>query len=161
MATRRSGRRADYEWVLSTVAGAVSAGGSAAPAGVLTTSRTITVNRVRGELLASIDAPTDGDRCILAAGIIVASADALAAGATSLPHPIDDGNAPWLWHGFIPLLAQAANLEHTVAGRLMIDLKAMRRMKPNEVLAFTLAIDSLAGTPAIDFVTGMRILASS
>ncbi len=157
---KRSGRRPDYEWQ-----GLAFSLNSIAEAnvfqGVAVVNGAATLMRVRGEILASIDAPTDGDQKVLGFGIMIVTDAQLAAGPTSVPSPLTVMDGDWLWHGFIPLVAQAANLEHTVAGRLTIDSKAMRKLKPNDNVVMIVDGLNIAGTPVADATLGVRALFAS
>ena len=156
----RSGRRTDYTWN-GTVFGSANAADTASIQVIATIAGPGTLMRSRGELVASIDAPTDGDKVIISYGLIIADDDQVTAGVTAFPNPQTDMDANWLWHGFIPLLAQAANLEHAAVGRLTIDSKAMRRMKQNDQVVLVIKPGSQAGTPVTDTAGGVRLLVGS
>jgi len=131
---------------------------------VITSLQAATLLRTRGEILASIDGPVDNDACSVACGITVVTEEQLAVGLTAVPDPAVDLDADWLWHGFIPLKAQAgtgvgASLNVVgVAHRLTIDSKAMRKLRPTNSLVFAAKNSGLAGTPAVDLVVAVRCL---
>ena len=156
------GDRMDYTWNgLSTGTSAVAlAGGAPAISSVVITGGPGTLIRSRGEILASIDGPTDGDKIGIGFGLIRGTEEQVAVGASAVPSPLDDLDADWVWHGFILLQSQAvvATSAGQQFGRLTVDSKAMRKFRQGEVLI--LAIDSInmAGTPAIDVAFGFRIL---
>jgi len=162
MGRQRSGRRTDYNWN-GLIAGGTQSAATTAIAEIFVSLLSLTVYRVRGEILCSIDGPVDGDKIMVAAGIIVVTEEQLAAGSGSIANPADasDLNDRWLWHGFLPMIAQASGDDRTVAARLTIDSKAMRRMKPAESLIFKVGALSLAGTPAYDWNVGIRCLVGS
>ena len=108
--------------------------------------------------MASIDGPTDGDQAVIAVGLIVVTEEQLATGVGAISDSAADLDAEWLWHGFLLLQAQAANLEHGVVDRLTIDSKAMRRFKQTQSLAFVVSATSLSGTPATDVIIAVRQL---
>ncbi len=163
---RRAGRGPDYDWFLSTFSGAFASGGSAINAGLTFTTKQ-TIMRNRGQYVVSIDGPTDGDKINVGLGLIIVSSEALAAGVTSIPLPISNGDAPWLWHQLVPLMAQAgtgvgASLNAmSVVGRGEIDAKAMRKVGLNEALVFVMQSVSTSGTPAVDIVGAFRTLVAS
>ncbi len=156
---RGSGRRPDYTWNGAVVGQSIASGGvsldSIAIFGIAGT-----LVRCRGELLASMDSPTDGDKVAVAFGLIKATEEQRGVGSTAVPDPSSDLDADWIWHGFIPLQAQAANLEHSVVGRLTVDSKAMRRFKQTEGIVLIVSNLVSAGTPAIDVTGGFRLLVS-
>ena len=160
MARQRSGRRTDYTWQGAQVGATLAAAGSTL-AEIVTLNAPQTLTRIRGSLVASIDGPTDGDKVIMAFGFIVGTEEDLAIGVTAMPNPSDDLDAAWVWHSYIPMLAQAAGVENTVFGRLTVDGKAMRRMRQSETLILVVDNVSAAGTPATDFAGGFRCLFGS
>ena len=151
------GRRTDYTWQGVVVGFSLSAAGSALQT-VVDVNASSTLYRSRGEFVASIDAPTDGDKAIVALGLIRGTEEDVAIGVTAMPNSSDDLDADWLWHGFMPLQAQAANLEHIVAMRLTCDSKVMRWFRQSEKLILVVDVVSAAGTPAVDVTGGLRCL---
>jgi len=126
-----------------------------------TSTQASTLLRTRGEIVASIDGPTDGDRCSVACGILVATEEQVAVGSTAMPDPAADLDADWLWHGYLLMLSQAVTElsgNVTLARRLTIDSKAMRRMHPTTSLVMRVTNTALTGTPAVDVVWATRHL---
>ncbi len=164
MGRANRGRRTDYEWSGGNFSAAEASGGSSV--GTLVTINVPgTLMRIRGNVLVSIDGPTDGDKVIAAMGIILVTEEALAAGASAIANPgdINDLDAPWIWHQFLPLQSQA--IVSTSAGqqfmRVEMDSKAMRKVKPTQSLVFRTANVALSGTPAVDYTAAARILFGS
>ena len=154
-----AGRDTDYTWQSAQLANSMLAGSAfitELTAGGLGTAATLF--RIRGECGASIDSPSDGDKTVLTLGIIRATPEQVAVGVTAFPTPGSDGDADWIWYGSIPLWSQAANSEHTVAGRLKMDSKAMRKFRQGETLVLVGELTTLSGTPAADVVVGVRFL---
>jgi len=95
-----------------------------------------TVLRSRGNIFvtATPDAADDDD--VIGFGIIVATDQAVAAGGASLPGPIADPDADWLWHQYVPMSARALTAYAGDAiglnARVEIDSKAMRRGTTNQ-----------------------------
>jgi len=61
----------------------------------------------------------------------------------------------------IPMIVQLIDVTQprsSTVGRLTIDSKAMRRMKPNEVTALLVSNKDHTGAADIDFLAGGRIL---
>ena len=65
-----SGRCTDYSWSGGSQIAAM-ASGTATALVVVTFNTPLTLMRVRGEAVASIDGPVDGDKATVAAGLIV------------------------------------------------------------------------------------------
>ena len=154
---RSTGRRTDYTWQGAS-ASATMPGNTTQVIEIAIANVAATLYRTRGEIVASIDGPVADDKTLVTFGIIVATEEDLVVGATALPNPKDDMDAEWLWHGFVPLLAQGAGDEVSAAGRLTVDSKAMRCMKQTQSVVLVTDVETLAGTPAIDFVAGFRVL---
>jgi len=98
----------------------------------------VTLMRLRGEILVKGTPNAVADDAVIAFGFIVVSDNAFAAGGVSLPGPISDLDAPWVWHGFAPLSAGQTALDGSDIGsvvRMTIDSKAMRKLGINETLA--------------------------
>ena len=159
MAHARYRPRVNYTWEgISFSASNAAAGG--AVVGLIVVAEAVTVARCRGELVASIDGPTDGDKVLLSYGIIVVTEEQLAVGLTAIPDPFLDMDAEWIWHGFTPLTAQSVVNQAATSevARLTIDSKVMRKMKQGQNVAFVLRATSIAGTPATDVLGACRVL---
>jgi len=120
-----------------------------------------TILRTRGHVFLQLDSGGADERVLVAVGLIVVSTNAFTAGAASLPSPVDDGEDDWLWHSYLSLsvLAEVAISDQAMFQRQEIDSKAMRKVRPGEVLAFMAEIADVsdnAGT--IDLMYGTRIL---
>ncbi len=166
---RRTGRRTDYEWNvvggdilgMDLTIGATGTGSGSFAA--LTFAGAGTVMRMRGRVLANLDAGAVDERVIVACGLIIVNANAAAAVAT-MPHPVTDGKAMWIWHDFVEVSsgAEAAIINEGLFDRIPIESKAMRRFKPSEVLVFVaevLDVTDQAGT--IDIQYAYRVLLGS
>ncbi len=166
MATRSRGRRSDYTWqgLAAGAAGISIAANAQAIQTIVTLANAGTIMRCRGEVVASVDGPADGDKVGIGVGLIVVNDDAVAAGAAAVPSPLNDLDAEWIWHGFLLLQIQAgtgvgASLNvGGVVDRLTCDSKAMRRFKQNQVLAFAMHTVGISGTAASDITFGFRTL---
>ena len=81
-------------------------------------------------------------------GLMIASDDQLAAGATAFPGPLADADADWLWHSYMLLATVTTTAgDNTTAGvaRIEVDSKAMRRVKQNDNLVFVAEPDNVGG----------------
>jgi len=99
-----------------------------------------TILRIRGGGLvrATPDAATDSD--MVGMGLIVVNQAASAVGGTSLPGPINDAGADWLWYSNVFLDAAGATGETATnlscTRYFEIDSKAMRHIRADQFLAF-------------------------
>ncbi len=99
----------------------------------------VTIVRNRGQILVKGTPDAVADDTVVGLGIIVVSRQAEAVGGTSVPGPIADPQAAWLWHQYVPLSAGGTALNGADLGsvvRVIIDSKAQRKMNVNESLAF-------------------------
>ena len=135
----RPGRTIDFkQWLLlgglnADVSSSVTFVGS----GSLNFTVPATILRIRGEVDVSFLAAglAAGDDSEVGYGLAVVSSDAAALGATALPDPFGDAEFPWLWWSTAQLFAPSADLGNGMTfRRLMIDTKAMRKVKPLESL---------------------------
>ncbi len=121
-----------------------------------------TVVRHRGHALCHMIAGAASDSMLVGLGLVIISADAFAAGAASLPSPLEDAAYPFFWHQLFVLgPAQAAE---TVAysmlteQRVEIDSKAQRKLQPGQTIAFIWDGFILAGSPTFDGFAAIRTL---
>ncbi len=163
---RRSGRPPDYTWQgPSTGLVASTVGATQALLGTLVSfAATGTVIRLRGHINVGMDVAAADNAMVMAVGIIVATDDAIAAGAASLPSPFDDADSEWLWHGYFALKSITGTQSDTIGGQFVqreIDSKAMRRVKPGYSLAVIADGSVLLGSPTADVVMAARVLFAS
>ena len=123
-----------------------------------------TIVRIRGSAVVHMVAGAAADAMVVGLGLIIVSEDALAAGAASIPSPIDDLDSPWIFHQLFSLgpstaseAADDTNLGLSTA-RIVIDNKAQRKIGPNEVLTFMWDTQLHAGTPTFDGSAAVRCL---
>ena len=117
-----------------------------------------TLARLRGNWMCHM-VGSASESMIVGLGLIVVSTDAFTAGAASVPSPIDDLNAEWVWHQLIPFgpstaAESAAALDQHWKGE--IDSKAMRKMNEAEVLGFVWDSVITAGAPVADGIAAVR-----
>ena len=157
MARRNSTRGRDTLWVdtlcqfeQDVQGGGKNAGDTATTIAPSALGRA-TIVRCRGSWSGVMTPGAAQDSMVLALGLIVANSDAVTAGSASLPGPIDEPDAPWLWVGYEPLLSGAASAQDgsaiNQAFRREIDTKAMRRTKTDDVLLFVGQAVITGGTP--------------
>ena len=147
---RGRGRRTDYAW--SNV-GDVMAGRDitiAAEFGPTSSQFALpgTVVRIRGKVGVTLDTGGVDESAMILCGLGIFDADQVTAGAApEIDASGGNDDASWMWTGalYVTSGAEAAVTTNGLYDRLEIDTKAMRRIKPNEVIAFvTQAPPSLA-----------------
>ena len=145
--TRAPGRAKDWSGlpgiVLTTGVDATLLGGS------LAFTEAATIVRCRGDVVISLDSPTDGQELSVTFGLGVISTDAFAAGAASVPDPATDVGYPWLFWKSVDLQMFLANNNQSneASLRFAVDTKAMRKMKGFQSLAWIVQSVRVAGTP--------------
>ena len=125
-----------------------------------------TILRLRGSWFAAFNAATvSQDEARITAGVCVVSTDAAAVGSSAMPDPASDADYPWLWiepiSMFSPFVLDgtaADNGGHLPMYRGVIDSKAMRKIKPNQSLAWILQYQDVTGTPAVRVGAATRVL---
>ena len=120
-----------------------------------------TIVRCRGELLVMITAAGAASTANFTSGLIVVTADALAAGA--VPSPLSDIGSDWLWwsnRGLRSLAGGSASDEDGAAGivRVPIDSKAMRKVGLNQALILVSAMQPETLTISVHIVGAIRVL---
>jgi len=121
-----------------------------------------TLIRTRGSVMVAMDPGAAGDAIIVGLGLCVVSTDAFTAGSASLPGPISDVDFDWFWHSLYALgpSSGSAELETSIRSNLWqeIDSKAMRKLKPNQTMAFMSEATILSGSPTYDLNAAVRQL---
>ncbi len=164
MARRRSGRGPDYFWggmSDSTPGIDLTEGTKVLGTTAFAFSQSQTLTRLRGDILVQLDSGGVDERATIALGIGVFPTDAVAAGVVSLPGPESDIGFPWVWHSYVNVstLAEAAIASDFIAVRLVVDSKAMRRVKVNESLALVGEVAASVDQAGLwDLMYGVRIL---
>ncbi len=121
----------------------------------------VTLLRSRGEIIifATPDAASDDD--VVGLGIIVVQEAAATVGGTSVPGPVNDIDADWLWHRFVGLdggAVSAADSASILTNRIIeIDSKAMRRVKRDQVIVLVAEL-STGQFGAVRMSGGFRLL---
>ena len=162
----RQGRRADYEWAQfgDSVVGANIAE-NAVVIGItfLTATVPLTVVRIRGSILAQLDASAIDERVMVQFGIAVVSLPAATAGAGSVPSPVTEATYPFIWRGELSMssLAEAAVQPDMLGNRITVDTKAMRKMKSTETLVLVAEVAaSLDQGGTFDFLYSLNVLSA-
>ena len=137
---RGRGRRTDYVWAnfgdrenaqdLSSVAGIFgSTGFTFTVAGTLT--------RVRGRIAVTLDPAAVDEHAMILAGLMIVSADGFSAGNAPEIFTGFADEASWVWQGqlYVSSGAEAAIVTDQLSTELVVDTKAMRKVKPGQTLA--------------------------
>ena len=122
-----------------------------------------TLVRIRGDLIVqmTVSSGTPG-RCVAGLGIIVVRASALAVPA--VPSPLAQGDSDWVWWTSVGLNLQGGSVGspnidgNTISHRVIVDSKAMRKIKPNEAIVFVTENVVVSSTQTVDVLGGLRLL---
>ena len=139
-------------------------------AGVTPVGGKFTIIRTRGEFTAALStaaAGANGFACAL--GIAVVTLTAFGIGSTAVPSPLDEADWDgWLYHRFFSLLTTGvidggamadtdATNPTTVAARIEIDSKAMRKIDETEIVTAILGTTEI-GTATMNLMLDSRML---
>ena len=166
---RRSGRKTDYSWAgMGDLQSGIDVGNAAffgtTGSSVLTPQ---TLTRVRGTIGATLDAAGVDELVMVLCGLGVFTEDAFAAGAA--PEFTNDGTDaeyPWVWTGAIYLSSgsEAAIVPDHLSGSIEVDSKAMRRLKPGQVIAMVFELPAVLAKDqggTVDLIYRIRCLNGS
>jgi len=121
-----------------------------------------TLLRSRGEILVQATPNAAADVGVIGLGLIVVHANAATAGGVSLPGPLTDVDADWLWHQFVPVdaivLTTADANARSIVSRIEIDAKAMRRVAGDNVVVLIAQISAGTGMASSSCLAGVRFL---
>jgi len=119
-----------------------------------------TIVRIRGNAMLSFVHDALNESVNVALGLIVVSAQAAAAGATSVPGPITDaGNDGWFWHQSASFMAMSAtDLVENDQFRFEIDSKAMRKVNDDQRVLMVSELTVMLGV-SVKTAGNFRVLA--
>ncbi len=121
-----------------------------------------TIVRLRGSVHVRFIPGAVDDAQVLGCGLMLVNSDAFVAGSASVPSPVEDLDAAWIWHHLFTLAPalEATGSDDSLAlwHTIEIDSKAQRKFKPNETLCFMWDSLQLAGTPTADGTAAIRTL---
>ena len=122
-----------------------------------------TILRCRGRLLFHLDETQQAsDEVKIGCGLGIVSTDAFTLGATAMPDPSGDPEFPWLWWDELTFSSSLAAAEETFGSttrEVIVDTKAMRKIKPAESLGWVFQYTDITGTPLVDLnVSQTRVL---
>ncbi len=150
-----------FEVMLRSVALTTAASLGNQSVGVVANER-LTIVRLRGHGFVHLDAGALLDSAVVGIGLIVSPTEAFTAGVSSVPSPLTDMEAPWIWHEVFAMgpavLAtdDGADLSRNV--QFTIDNKAMRKFRTDEELGFVVEADIITGSPTVDIFVAARQL---
>ena len=121
-----------------------------------------TLIRIHGEVFVNVTARTAAnDVAVIAMGMILQSAAAIAAGVGSMPLPSSDIGSSWIWHRQVVMRSNIAPANGTDIGgnaRILIDNKAMRKVNNNQGLVMIVQNVAGIGTITASITLASRIL---
>jgi len=129
--------------------------------GVVANER-LTIVRLRGHGYIHLDAGAVEESAVVGIGLIIAPTEAFSAGVGSVPTPLTDMEAPWIWHDVFALgpavivADDGGDLSRNI--QFTIDNKAMRKFRTDEELGFVFEVDVISGTPNVDMFVAARQL---
>jgi len=127
----------------------------------LVATETVTLLRTRGSVGLQLDIGAVDERALIVCGIIIVNTPAFVAGAASLPSPVTEDSADWLWLGsaWLSSGAEAAVVTDLYGQRLEIDSKAMRKFGVDETIVFIVEVaESVDQTGSFDVQYYFRVL---
>ncbi len=148
---QRGGKRQTKVWIPSGIASNVTLSQTQANVGSIGVTLgegadPSTILRIRGRYAVFATPNAAADVETVQMGIIVVSATAGAVGGASLPGPIADAGADWLWYDTVFLDAvdaTAANGQNIGLNRYgTIDSKGMRKIRTDQALVFMAELSS-------------------
>ncbi len=125
-----------------------------------------TVIRMLGDVtIGNTAAVTALDAVIIGMSIGVVSTDAFAAGAASVPEPLEEPEYPWLYWAskafFYPNTSSplASTGDPRMSDRFSIDIRSQRKLKPRESLCWIVQYGDITGAPPMTVqIANTRVL---
>ncbi len=119
-----------------------------------------TILRTRGRILLALNpsGKAADDNVKIAFGLGLVSTDAFTLGATAMPDPAGEPEYPWLWWGEVSLRSMIATTNESGFGpenrEIIVDTKAMRKIKPGMTLTMITQYVNLSGNPIVNMEAG-------
>ncbi len=162
MPRRRGGKKIDFtRWDGGSVAKLAFAAGTIGSTFISSAANSETWLRFRGNLMAWVDGnPAPGVLTDVGVGMIVMPEGT---GTTITSSPISDSNAPWIYYsrftlGYDEPVTDVVSVQGLSSYREIIDLKAMRILRPDREVQFVVESVTLATAVSINVVMGGRVL---
>ena len=115
-----------------------------------------TILRTRGRILLAMNpsGKAADDSVKITFGLGLVSTDAFTLGATAMPDPAGEPEYPWLWWDEVNLRSMIATTNESGFGpenrELIVDTKAMRKVKPGQSLTLVIQYANITGTPIVN-----------
>ncbi len=159
--SRPSGSKRQVRWTGFTVFANSLADNAEATTSLVDTRTNLeligsTVVRIRGAFGARLASSGNmANAAEVIGGIMVVTVDAQAIGPTAVPNPFGDADASWLWYSELIMQGDGSN-DLAQVNQAMVDVKAMRKLRANEVLV--LAFENRSNVIADIMMTGRLLL---
>ena len=157
---RKSGRKADLRWIgggstFSALAGGASGGITAITAGNVSQ----TIMRTRGSLLVHIDTtPSAGEVAQIGVALLIVPGGT---GTTVTSNPLANPDAPYFYYETFHLASEDTAVA-VDAGlkmyRSVVDVKAMRVLRPDQEVQFLAEVVNVAGAMSVNISLAFRML---
>ena len=164
VAPRSAGKKIDFkQWFAIPSVFLQASADATLQGGAIVFSSPATILRTRGRILCAFDETKQvGDQADVVVGLAVTSTDAFNAGAGSMPDPAGDVDFPWVFWTQLHLEAYVAAGEESFGAsvrEIMVDTKAMRKMKPQENMSWVVQLANLVGAPTVQVhISQTRVL---
>lgn len=120
-----------------------------------------TIMRTRGELTVYTDATqAPGGKVLISAGLIVMPEGT---GTVVTSSPFSDSNAPWFWFeqvviAYEEMVTDVIDVPVMTAARIVMDSKAMRRVRPDREIQLVVENTTLLGAMSVNLHLTGRFL---
>ncbi len=120
-----------------------------------------TIMRTRGSLIAYVDAAqAPGGLVRIGVGILSVMGGQ---GTTVVSSPLTDGEAPWMWFtqfqlGYEEYVVDVIDCPGITSYREMVDVKAMRKMRPDVELQLVFENITIGGALSVNMAVDLRFL---
>ena len=120
-----------------------------------------TLLRIRGAIACYADATqAPGGLVTIGTGVIKVPEGS---GATTQYDPLTDETAPWIWYshfaiGYEEMVTDVIDVPGMTSYREVVDSKAMRRLRPDEELQWTITNSTLSGAMSVNMSFTGRFL---
>ena len=161
MARARTRKIDNVFWGLAQGSSLALGVGSAGFLAVAAGTQAATLLRIRGEVLVYLDGvQAPGTLVLITMGLLVVPEGQA---TTVLSDPFNDDNAPWLWYGIAYLgyeeaVPDVVDLPLISASRIVIDNKAMRRIRPDQEVQFVTTNTTLGTASSVNVAFAGRVL---
>ena len=152
----RSGRPTDYDWELARGTGLSTVTSLILQFEIFVSDTAETLMRLRGQVIMRLTGSiVAADLLAYGWGVVRAASGSSDVGVS----PLTEGGANWLAYGCGHLFAGDANQDTDIAyDKIVVDSKAMRKLRENESLYFIAETADVVGAPTWDVAFSLRAL---